>query len=73
MYLNSIEMIAKALVAGGQHIVSSPLSSAILVGHHHHKVNVVVARIRIHNQLRLSQPLDPLELCPYQILYILRE
>ena len=67
-------MIAKALVAGGQHIVGPPaVGSAILVGHHHHEVNVVVARIRIHNQLGLSQPLDPLELCPYQILYVLWE
>ena len=47
-------MIADTLVAVAGLLLIARSHTVVLVRHHHHQVDVVVARIRVHYQLRLG-------------------
>lgn len=66
-------MIADTLVAVAGRLLIARSHTVVLVRHHHHQVDVVVARIRVHYQLRLGQALDAVKFSSDQVLNVLRE
>jgi len=47
-------VITDTLVVAAHLVLITRSHTVVLVRHHHHQVDVVVARIRVHYQLRLG-------------------